>query len=413
MAFATNTWAGSYNERMRIDSSGNVGIGRTNPSSYTTDNTSLYVKGQIRVDGVTNTAAVPSLTLNDTNSGLFAPAANAIAISTGAAERMRIDSSGNVGIGTSTPSASYGTNLHVHSTATSSAIKLTNSSTSTGGSDGFELFGSGVNTYLLNREAGFMYFGTSNTEAMRIDSGGNVLVGKTSSNYTVAGAELRDHGTVGGTTTTQTPFFANRTTNDGALFEFYRGTGTVGQINARSGDLVIGTGTTGLQFYDVGNAIFPLSASGNTNRDAAIDLGEASNRFKDFYLSGNVTHGVTPSSSAAGVFTEAAGRTTYSRGSGVGGFGHLSFINGNGAVGSVVTSGTATAYNTSSDQRLKENIADADDAGSKVDAIQVRKYDWKADGSHQDYGMIAQELLDVAPEAVSEGETEDDMMGVD
>jgi len=68
---------------------------------------------------------------------------------------------------------------------------------------------------------------------------------------------------------------------------------------------------------------------------------------------------------------------------------------------------------TPSDQRLKENIADADDAGSKVDAIQVRKFDWKADGSHQDYGMIAQELQTVAPEAVSGDADSEDMMGVD
>ncbi len=66
-----------------------------------------------------------------------------------------------------------------------------------------------------------------------------------------------------------------------------------------------------------------------------------------------------------------------------------------------------------SDQRLKENIADADDAGSKVDAIQVRKFDWKADGSHQDYGMIAQELMTVAPEAVSVPEDSEEIMGVD
>ena len=82
-------------------------------------------------------------------------------------------------------------------------------------------------------------------------------------------------------------------------------------------------------------------------------------------------------------------------------------------VGSIDVTTTSTSYTTSSDQRLKENIADADDAGSKIDAIQVRKFDWKADGSHQDYGMIAQELLEVAPEAVSQGETEEEMMGVD
>jgi DNA-binding ferritin-like protein (Dps family) len=91
----------------------------------------------------------------------------------------------------------------------------------------------------------------------------------------------------------------------------------------------------------------------------------------------------------------------------------LVFHNNSSLVGSISYTNSATVYNTSSDQRLKENIADADDAGSKIDSIQVRKYDWKVDGSHQDYGMIAQELLEVAPEAVSQGETEDDMMGVD
>lgn len=82
-------------------------------------------------------------------------------------------------------------------------------------------------------------------------------------------------------------------------------------------------------------------------------------------------------------------------------------------VGSISVTGSTTTYNTSSDARLKENIADAEDAGAKVDAIQVRQFDWKVDGSHQDYGMVAQELITVAPEAVSKGETEEEMMGVD
>jgi hypothetical protein len=81
--------------------------------------------------------------------------------------------------------------------------------------------------------------------------------------------------------------------------------------------------------------------------------------------------------------------------------------------GSVTTNGSVTSYNTSSDARLKENIADAEDAGAKVDAIQVRQFDWKTDGSHQDYGMIAQELMTVAPEAVSGDPESDEMMGVD
>jgi hypothetical protein len=77
------------------------------------------------------------------------------------------------------------------------------------------------------------------------------------------------------------------------------------------------------------------------------------------------------------------------------------------------TTAPATNYISASDQRLKENIADADDAGSKIDAIQVRKYDWIGDGSHQDYGLVAQELQPIAPLAVSGDADSDEMMGVD
>ena len=82
-------------------------------------------------------------------------------------------------------------------------------------------------------------------------------------------------------------------------------------------------------------------------------------------------------------------------------------------VGSISVTSSATAYNTSSDQRLKDNIVDAPSASDDIDAIQVRSFDWKADGSHQKYGMVAQELQGVAPEAVSGDADSDDMMGVD
>jgi len=81
--------------------------------------------------------------------------------------------------------------------------------------------------------------------------------------------------------------------------------------------------------------------------------------------------------------------------------------------GSIKIQGNATTYNTSSDERLKENIQDAVDAGDKIDGIQIRQFDWIDGGEHQDYGVIAQELLTVAPEAVSEGYDEDEMMSVD
>ena len=88
------TGDGTLAERMRIDSAGNVGIGITSPGSYANDDNSLAVLGQVRIQGVTNSASVPILALRDTNSGLFVPASNAVAISTGAAERMRLTSDG-------------------------------------------------------------------------------------------------------------------------------------------------------------------------------------------------------------------------------------------------------------------------------------------------------------------------------
>lgn len=71
-------------------------------------------------------------------------------------------------------------------------------------------------------------------------------------------------------------------------------------------------------------------------------------------------------------------------------------------VGSITTTNAATAYNTSSDARLKENIVDAEQALNVLADIQVRQFDWKA-GGHQAYGFIAQELYDLVPDAVSPG----------
>lgn len=78
----------------------------------------------------------------------------------------------------------------------------------------------------------------------------------------------------------------------------------------------------------------------------------------------------------------------------------ISFRNSNGGVGSVVTNGTATAYNTSSDYRLKENVQPMQDALAKVAALKPVTYTWKADGSVGE-GFIAHELAEIAPQAVS------------
>jgi hypothetical protein len=90
------------------------------------------------------------------------------------------------------------------------------------------------------------------------------------------------------------------------------------------------------------------------------------------------------------------------------------FVYDNNIIGSITQSGTtAVLYNITSDQRLKENIVDAPEFGNVIDSIQVRSYDWKADGNHQRAGFIAQELVTVAPEAVHQPADPEQMMAVD
>ena len=89
------------------------------------------------------------------------------------------------------------------------------------------------------------------------------------------------------------------------------------------------------------------------------------------------------------------------------------FGRGSTAVGRLDTTLNSVALTSLSDERVKNNIVDAPSASDDIDAIQVRSFDWKSDGSHQKYGMVAQELLEVAPEAVSAPEDPEEMMGVD
>jgi len=90
------------------------------------------------------------------------------------------------------------------------------------------------------------------------------------------------------------------------------------------------------------------------------------------------------------------------------------FLSNGTAIGSITNnSNTGVLYNVTSDQRLKENIQDADSVSSLIDSLQVRQFDWKANGLHQRFGFVAQELVTVAPEAVYQPNDTEQMMAVD
>jgi hypothetical protein len=78
-----------------------------------------------------------------------------------------------------------------------------------------------------------------------------------------------------------------------------------------------------------------------------------------------------------------------------------------------VTTTNAVVYNTTSDQRLKSNIVDANPVLDKLMTVRVRQFDWTDGDLHQDAGFIAQELAPILSGIVTEGKTKEDMWQMD
>ena len=377
------------------DTGTNVGIGTSSPQAklHLLDTNAVYIQLTDSADGASRVGQ------NGTAMTFGVDAGN------GTTERMRITSVGDVAIGTSSPvgrldavSASAtgniinarntsssqffigGVGLQNGATANNSGVTIGTGVRDADGTDSFFTINktTSAGSYVAelayyDLSADFWKLSTSNAERMRIDSSGNVGIGTSS-----PGSKLDVSGKIKSTA-------LDIGTTVGQTLDLFK----IGSANyiwaADAAPILIGTSNTERMRID---------ASGNllVGTTSALDNGRISVAF--------------PVATANGITVQTSGTSYFNN--------LMSFRNSSGTqVGYIYTNGSTTTFTSVSDTRLKENITDADSAGSIIDSIQVRKYDWKADGSHQRYGFVAQELAAVAPEAVHQPEDPDAMMGVD
>jgi hypothetical protein len=324
-------------------------------------------------------------------------------VHSGVAERMRIDSSGNVKINNGT--------LQIERSGSSPLLQFTDT---------------GVNSRwmgLVDGTSNFTIYGTDGaTQELTLDASGNLLVGQSTYSVNNGGIRLRQDGEANFSRSGQPTIFLNRVSSDGEIARFTKDgapVGSIGTLNASefgissSNDLVLTQNTTTQR-----NLLFRDSFFGPFGSDnGALDLGRDTSKFRDLYLSGGVYLGGTAPTNRK-LYSESTTypqqnymttsgvnyptlqlRTAYATGGQTAT--QIDFRNGaDAAVGTITSTVSSTAYNTSSDYRLKTDTQPMTGATDRLKQLNPVNFEWIVDGTRVD-GFLAHEAQAVVPEAVT------------
>ena len=270
-------------ERMRIDSSGKVGIATSSPIEKMTVNGAIVsTSGNSTFSTSGANRAILDFTSGGARLGHFrgatASGSGYVSVFVDSSVKMHINSSGNVGIGTSSPTQ---------------ALSIASVSSTPGDYKGlaFQSGGTEVSYVRSNCTDGNNYFLTFGTfasglaERMRIDSSGNVMTGTTNSapaQDNVAGVSLRATNPSEFSQGGKQAVNLNRAANDGAIVSL-RGDGTeVATLQVRSDFGIFQFGSLGTGIGGTSSHAW-LPTSGNARVDNTISVGQASYRMTVVY----------------------------------------------------------------------------------------------------------------------------------
>jgi hypothetical protein len=413
-----NFGAGSSSGVTMTVGDGVVGIGTTSPAQklHIVDSSTSYVLAETTGTGTSAgfrmkgdaSADYTLFTTQGTNQ--FAIYDNAAG-----AERMRITSAGDINI--------------LNATATNSkSIGITNAAGTTGWT-----FGNGV---LSNTHQFVIYDNTAGSPRMLIDSSGAVGIGTTTPQFSLE---------VDGAASALNAHFGQGQNNGSGVFggislgyaeanTSYRKVGIVAQAKGDGAarqdlhflvDTVADSGSAGIADskmsiqYNTGDVIINNKLGiGNTSPQTDLHVGPTQTIGSDwtsgfgssrFFVVGGDNGGASVFQSGNGaVAMYIYGNTTSG---GAIGFFHSNISTNQSGVGSITTTASATAFNTSSDYRLKQDLKDFNGL-NLLNKIKVYDFEWKIDNSRS-YGVIAHELDKIIPQAVNGEKDAKEMQVVD